>query len=302
VSHDLELGYVRIEAADAAGLATFFTDVIGLAPSEPTAGGDLTWTDDDVVQRVVVGRGDRDDLTALGVEAVDDAAWAATLDRLAAAGHPATEADDGTCRERRVARLAAVEAPWGSTVEVVLGLHRRPEPVPTPLVPGGFLTADQGFGHAVVATTAFDESIRFATAGLGMVQSDWLVTPIAPGIDLEVRFLHCNARHHSLALARAPFDLPQQLHHVMFETNDRDDVGRAYDRAFAAGLPLPNGLGRHDNDHMFSFYVASPAGFQVEVGHGARQIAEPWTDDRRYDRISAWGHQPVQHAPTEPPS
>jgi hypothetical protein len=82
----------------------------------------------------------------------------------------------------------------------------------------------------------------------------------------------------------------------MFETNDRDDVGRAYDRAFAAGLTLPNGLGLHDNDRMFSFYVASPAGFQVEVGHGARQISEPWTEDRRYERISAWGHQPVERA------
>ena len=74
-------------------------------------------------------------------------------------------------------------APWGSAVEVALGLARRPAPAPTPLVPGGFLTAGQGFGHAVVGTTAFDESVRFATEGLGMVQSDWLETELAPGID-----------------------------------------------------------------------------------------------------------------------
>ena len=60
----------------------------------------------------------------------------------------------------------------------------------------------------------------------------------------------------------------------MFEVNDRDDVGAAFDRAWAAGLPIPNGLGRHDNDGMFSFYVASPAGFQVEVGHGARVVTD----------------------------
>ena len=47
---------------------------------------------------------------------------------------------------------------------------------------------------------------------------------------------------------------------------------------------------------MFSFYVASPARFQVEVGHGARSIVEPWEEDRRYDRISVWGHQPIQPA------
>jgi catechol 2,3-dioxygenase-like lactoylglutathione lyase family enzyme len=146
----------------------------------------------------------------------------------------------------------------------------------------------------VFTTTEFDESHRFLVEGLGLAQSDWLEMEIAPGIDLEVRFYHCNERHHSVALARAPFDLPQKLHHVMFETNERDDVGRAFDRVWASDLAIANGLGRHDNDGMFSFYVVSPAGFQVEVGYGGRRVVEPWTDDRRYDRISAWGHQPVK--------
>lgn len=297
MSESIELGYLRVEVADPAALVPFFTDVIGLAPGEPTTDGDLTWSDDAASQRLIVGVGPAEDLTTLGFEAVDAAAFEATVARLAAAVFAATEGDAARCAARRVERVAVVDAPWGSAVEVALGLERAPHPVSTPLVPGGFLTAGQGFGHAVVATTEFDESVRFATEGLGMVQSDWLEMELAPGIVLEVRFFHCNARHHTLALAKAPFELPQVLHHVMFETIDRDDVGKAFDRAFAAGLPLPNGLGRHDNDEMFSFYVASPAGFQVEVGHGARQISEPWTDDRRYDQISAWGHQPVVPAP-----
>ena len=79
----------------------------------------------------------------------------------------------------------------------------------------------------------------------------------------------------------------------MFETNDRDDVGAAFDRVWGTDLAITNGLGRHDNDGMFSFYVGQPAGFQVEVGHGARTITDPWDDNRRYDRISVWGHQPL---------
>jgi 3,4-dihydroxy-9,10-secoandrosta-1,3,5(10)-triene-9,17-dione 4,5-dioxygenase len=62
-----------------------------------------------------------------------------------------------------------------------------------------------------------------------------------------------------------------------------------------AGCALASGLGRHDNDRMFSFYVVSPAGIQVEVGHGARLVTEGWHDNRRYDRISLWGHQPPPH-------
>ena len=64
-------------------------------------------------------------------------------------------------------------------------------------MPGGFLTEGVGFGHVVFATTAFDESHRFLIDGLGLAQSDWLEMELAPGIELEVRFYHCNARHHT---------------------------------------------------------------------------------------------------------
>jgi hypothetical protein len=47
---------------------------------------------------------------------------------------------------------------------------------------------------------------------------------------------------------------------------------------------------------MFSFYLQTRAGFQVEVGHGARVVTDDWDDNRRYDAISAWGHQPLRQA------
>jgi 2,3-dihydroxybiphenyl 1,2-dioxygenase len=211
--------------------------------------------------------------------------------RLEAAGSDLTPGDG---RDRRVERLVRTTAPWGVAVEIVLQLERVPIPFSSALVPGGFLTDGVGFGHAVFATTAFEESHTFLVDGLGFSQSDWLETELAPGIDLEVRFYHCNRRHHTIALARAPFDLPQRLHHIMFELNERDDVGAAFDRAWATDLAIPNGLGRHDNDGMFSFYLQSPAGFQIEVGHGARVIDDGWNDNRRYDQISAWGHQTLR--------
>jgi catechol 2,3-dioxygenase-like lactoylglutathione lyase family enzyme len=128
-----------------------------------------------------------------------------------------------------------------------------------------------------------------------MVQSDWVETEIMEGIPLEVRFYHCNERHHSIALAKVPFDLGKNLHHVQFEVNDRDDVGLAFDRAWAQGLDFANGLGLHDNEGAFSFYVTSPAGFLVEVGHGTKKVTDPWDGNRRYDSISRWGHQPISN-------
>jgi 2,3-dihydroxybiphenyl 1,2-dioxygenase len=238
--------------------------------------------------------GAANDASFVGFEATSDDAFARVVDRLRADGFEVHEGSDDDLRSRRVGRLVRTAAPWGVDVEVVLRLSEASSPYHSSLMPAGFVTDGVGFGHVVFATTAFEESHRFLVGGLGMEQSDWLEMEIGPGIDLEVRFYHCNGRHHSVALAKAPFDLPQKLHHVMLETNARDDVGRAFDRVWGTDLAIANGLGRHDNDGMFSFYVVSPAGFQVEVGYGGRQVRDPWTDDRRYDRISAWGHQPVK--------
>jgi 2,3-dihydroxybiphenyl 1,2-dioxygenase len=284
MNHQLELGYIVIEVPDPDTLRPVFADVVGLIPGE----GVHTWRNDGRASRVVLQSGPADDVVAIGVEALDEDAFTSTVARVGGAE------DVAAATVRGVDRLARAKAPWGTDVEVVLGLADAATPFSSELVPGGFLTDGVGFGHVVLATTAFDESVAFLTDGLGFEQSDWLEMELAPGIDLEVRFFHCNARHHTVALARAPFELPQTLHHVMFEMNDRDDVGAAFDRLWASELGIPNGLGRHDNDGMFSFYLQTPAGFQVEVGHGARVITDGWDDNRVYDAISAWGHQPLR--------
>ena len=294
MKHDLELGYLGLEVPDPASLDAFFGEVIGLAAGEPVDPSGFTWRNDDRAHRVIVQPGPANDARFVGFEAADDDAFNRVIDRLRSAGFQVDEGSDDDLRSRRVERLVRTAAPWGVEVEVVLGLSRASSPYRSTLMPDGFVTEGVGFGHVVFATTAFEESHRFLVEGLGMAQSDWLEMELGPGLELEVRFYHCNERHHSVALARAPFDMPQKLHHVMFEAKARDDVGGAFDRVWATDLAIANGLGRHENDGMFSFYVVSPAGFQVEVGYGGRRVIDPWRDDRRYDRISLWGHQPVK--------
>lgn len=290
--HDLELGYIGLEVTDPASVGRFFGDVIGLAPGGPDDGS--TWRNDDRAYRVLLQPGVANDTRFVGFEATGVQEFQSSSERLRSAGFDVEEGSEEDLQARQVQRLVRTTAPWGVKVEVVLGLPRSPRRFSSSLMPGGFLTEGVGFGHVVFATTALEESHRFLVEGLGMAQSDWLRMELGSGVDLEVRFYHCNERHHSVAVAHAPFEMPQKLHHIMFETNLRDDVGRAFDRAWATDLAIANGLGRHDNDGMFSFYVVSPAGFQVEVGYGGRRISDPWTDNRRYDRISEWGHQPVK--------
>jgi 2,3-dihydroxybiphenyl 1,2-dioxygenase len=286
---DLQLGYLGVEVPDVAAFSTFLADVVGLVPGDDPD----TWRNDRKARRVVVTEGPASDAIFVGFEAAGPDSWAATVSRLEGAGYSVVRATDEEADARQVAQLAYVDAPWGVRVEVTDGLAEAADAFSSPLVAGGFVTDDKGFGHVVFGTTAFDESHRFVTEGLGLRQTDWVETEIAAGIELEIRFYHCNPRHHSLALARAPFDLPQRLHHFMVEVADRDDVGYAFDRAWDAGCVFASGLGHHPNDQMFSFYVTSPAGFQVEVGHGGRLVTEGWDENHRYDRISSWGHQPL---------
>lgn len=267
MTHDLELASIALEVADRAAFETFLGDVIGLVPGDTKH----AWRSDQKVHRIVVDEGPRNDATRIVFEATSDDAFGRATARLGG---------------------ASVVAPWGTQVEIIRSLPDATEPFRSSLMPGGFLTQGVGFGHVVFGVPEIDAAHAFATDALGMRQSDWLDMD-AGGFTLHVRFYHCNARHHTLALAAVPFDLPTKLHHLMLETNDVDGVGAAFDRVWNARLPIANGLGRHDNDRMFSFYVVTPAGFQMEIGHGARTITEPWSDNRAYDRISLWGHQAI---------
>jgi 2,3-dihydroxybiphenyl 1,2-dioxygenase len=297
---DLELAYLGVQTPEPTAFGEFLAGVVGLVPGENTTEGAATWRNDDRVHRFILEEGPANDAVFVGLEAPSPETFDRAVDRARRAGATVTEGTASEIAARRVAALARLDTPWGVPFELVYGLAVADVPFESRLVPGGFVTKDQGFGHVVFVTGDLDASDRFVRDALGFALTDWLESELAPGLPLTVRFYHCNPRHHTLALGTVPIDLPQKLHHVMVETVSQDNVGAAFDRAWSAGLPIANALGKHDNDKMFSFYVVTPAGFQLEFGYGARTVDEPWTDERRYDRISEWGHQPIQsplHAP-----
>ena len=289
---NIELAYIGVEVADVPGLEAILSGVAGLIPGEPLSGA-TTWRDDHKAHRVIVTEGVANDAVVIGFEAssADDAAAIAA--RLQGIGYAVDAGGDASCTARRVEGLWRTTSPWGVPVEIVHGLAEASTPFESELMPEGFKTKGVGFGHMVFAVGDPTEAHRFVVDGLGMSQTDWLDLPIAPGMVITGRFYHCNPRHHTLALIGVPEAPPKAMHHFMFETNAYDSVGAAFDRAFAAGVPIASGLGKHDNDKMFSFYVETPAGFQIEVGYGAREIGSDWSENRSYDRISMWGHQPV---------
>jgi 2,3-dihydroxybiphenyl 1,2-dioxygenase len=222
---ELELAYLGVEVADPTGFGTFLADVVGLVPGDTTTDGAPAWRNDDRAQRIIVQEGPADDAIFIGFEAVSADAFDRAVDRARDAGETVTDGTAADLAARRVERLVRVEAPWGVPVEIVHGLAAAGEAFASPLVPGGFLTKGQGFGHVVFLTTDLDGADRFAREVIGLEQSDWMETDLG-GIPLTVRFYHCNPRHHSLALGSLPIELPQKLHHVMLASSSSSATAR----------------------------------------------------------------------------
>jgi hypothetical protein len=86
----------------------------------------------------------------------------------------------------------------------------------------------------------------------------------------------------------------------MLEVASIDDVGSALDIVNERRIPLAMSLGRHTNDHMTSFYVRSPSGFEIEYGTGGRLIDDATWEVGTYDAPSFWGHKPPAGGPLRP--
>jgi 3,4-dihydroxy-9,10-secoandrosta-1,3,5(10)-triene-9,17-dione 4,5-dioxygenase len=106
---------------------------------------------------------------------------------------------------------------------------------------------------------------------------------------LPIYFMHCNnPRHHSLAICGFPVE--SGCVHAMVEVENMTEVGRAHDRHQAHGVKLSATLGQHLNDHMTSFYMKTPSGFDMEFGFGGLQV--DWKEHSAFEfsRVSMWGH------------
>jgi 3,4-dihydroxy-9,10-secoandrosta-1,3,5(10)-triene-9,17-dione 4,5-dioxygenase len=156
----------------------------------------------------------------------------------------------------------------------------------------GFVTGDQGMGHVVIPAAQFDEMSTFYTEVLGFGLSDLMKIQFTSDPNEPAKrlwFMHCNRRHHTLGLFEMP--MPAQCVHLMLEVRNLDEVGRCNDRRIQSDTPLTGTLGRHCNDHMVSFYMRSPAGFDIEYGAEGRTV-EDWSRYAVFESTAAsyWGH------------
>lgn len=288
---NMKLGYLVFAVRQPLRWASFCKNMLGLPTPVTNVDASQGYAlDDEATQRLIVESGKADDLSAIGIDCGNDLALDTLLQRVAGAGLPIEASPHPLLEARRVERLHRVADPMGNVVE----LHTNPEPASRAFssveVPGGYRTGELGLGHAVLVSRDLDAMERFYVELLGFGVSERLDARVGP-IHVRGTFLHCNRRHHSIAL----FDLPlrKRLHHFMLQASRLADVGAAFERAGQARVPLSLGLGQHpDPDGTFSFYGQTPSGFDFEIGAGGREIEPAGWRETTTGQMSTWGHKP----------
>lgn len=282
------VGYVGLFASDVDEWRHFAEHILG-AQIRPESNSDrLLVKTDDYRSRIFVERAEEPGFAYLGLELGSAGELTAAVAELRDAGTEVIEGTDAERESRGVGGLAVISDPSGNRIELFVRPaldYNFTSPYSTRFVTGS--DGELGFGHAVLVceVESYEATREFYTNTLGFAVSEY--TSFGP---LEVTFMHCNARHHSVALARAGVSA---CHHIMLEVETLDMVGRALDRVEAAEIPITSSLGRHRNDQMVSFYMRSPNGVEVEYGWGARVIdPETWSVSE-WIGGDVWGHRGI---------
>lgn len=284
------LAYIEIEASDLAAWRRFAHEVLACEVVDGNDPDNERLRIDDRPWRVHLSAGPRNDVVAIGLEVDCGADFDAIHARLAAAGHEVRVGTASECAARGVRGLLHFTDPAGLAIELSYGSLLRPQaPCHMPVAHGGFVTGNQGLGHVMLVVEDVPAVHRFYCDILGFVTSDYVSTQDYGGQQGNFVFMRCNERHHSLAIGFLP--LGRRLGHLMLQVREFDDVGRALDRVHRSGFRQTRALGRHINDRMFSFYVESPSGVQIEYGWGGLEVEAENHDVKTYDVTSAWGHQ-----------
>ena len=287
------LGYLRIESADVGAWREFGVRALGMVEGRGPEAGAVYLRMDDFPARLVIVPGEREGLLASGWEVPGESDLAEVGRALEEAGVAVKAGTPAELAERRVAQLLRFDDPAGNALEVFSGAALEHRPAVSPYG-NRFVTGFLGLGHVVLPVSDDESALRFYTDVLGFRLRDSM--RMAPelfgrpaGLPLWMRFLGCNPRHHSLALA--PFPAPAGIVHLMIEVASLDDVGRAMDRCARRGAPASATLGRHANDLMVSFYVRTPGGFDIEYGTDGRLVDDATWVSQETTAISLWGHR-----------
>jgi 3,4-dihydroxy-9,10-secoandrosta-1,3,5(10)-triene-9,17-dione 4,5-dioxygenase len=261
-------------------------EILGLQVAPPASQSEARFRVDERAWRISVQAGDPG-VGYIGWEVGSHAALARVRDKLAAAGVP-VETNPELARVRGVLDLVSCRDPSGFCLEFFYGAEVGSAPFVSP-TGARFVTSSGGrtlgLGHVVMFVNDLQATSEFYMQTLEFQPSDSIIHGA-----MGATFAHINPRHHSLAFGPAMGPITKGFDHVMLEVDSLDVVGCALDRLTEKGVPVTVTLGKHSNDHMTSFYLRTPSGFDIEYGVGGRIVEDSWVPTW-FQNPSIWGHR-----------
>jgi 3,4-dihydroxy-9,10-secoandrosta-1,3,5(10)-triene-9,17-dione 4,5-dioxygenase len=273
------LGYLGLETASSLDeWSAFARDVLGASVLKD--GDRLLLRIDEHVYRIEVRHASKNGVSHVGWDVGTPVRLAQLRERLAQSGVACEPGSAALCRDRGVVSMLQCRDPAGTQLELFYG---RMNPAAPFVSPHGvrFVTGELGLGHVVFRANPYADTLRFYQELLGFRMTDLWATD-----EFTLVFMHCNRRHHSLALR--PGNDGSELIHFMLEVEGVDAVGLAAERGANA---ISRTIGRHFNDGMFSCYFRTPSAFEVEYGTQGRLIDDATWSVGQIDNPSGWGHQ-----------
>ena len=281
-----ELGYMGLSVSDLEAWRKFARDILALEVVDEGERDRCYLRMDYWHHRLVLHQGESDDLAYLGFRVAGADEFGEMQKQLADAGIEYRVASLEEAEERRVLELLKLADPDGNPVEIFHGplvCYSKPFD-PGRGMHGRFVTGSGGLGHCIIRERDSAAALRFYQT-LGM--RGGVEYKLGTGTRaLQLCFMHCNQRDHTVAWGFGAPD--KRLNHIMIEVDNLDDVGLTHELVRKAKIPVPIPLGKHSNDHMYSFYFRSPSGFMIEYGFGARNA----THQSEYYAEDVYGHKP----------
>ncbi|NWD82496.1 VOC family protein [Pseudomonas reactans] len=288
------LGYIVLGVSDLDAWERFAVDVVGLQVGAREPGVSLGLRMDDFEQRILLQSSNVDDMIAAGWEFDTEEALLTYVAGLREHGVEVRDVSAELASVRRVECVFSCTDDNGMLHEFYFAARRAAlsDAFRSKVLCGPFVTGRLGVGHFVAVDKSGGATTNFYECILGVKLSDYICGEVMPGKEMEVKFFHsATGRHHSVATAEVPFPVSKIIHHIMVEVADMNDVGLAYDRCVAAGVPIEMEFGHHPNDGMFSFYAKTPSGFLLEFGYGGIVVDDATWEVKRYSQLSDWGHR-----------
>jgi 3,4-dihydroxy-9,10-secoandrosta-1,3,5(10)-triene-9,17-dione 4,5-dioxygenase len=283
------LGYVRLESTTIDAWRSFGTDVLGALVTDGPDGS-LHVRLDDRQYRMAILPAAQDRFAGAGFEVRDRATLEDAIKELEAAGVALKHGTQEEARERCVEAFVSFDDPNGNPIEIFFSPIVDGKPYQLPHG-GAFLTGGLGMGHVVLPASDIESSFNFFTRVMGFRHRDSMAINFPNGMQIRLRFLGCNPRHHTIALTQTAS--PVGLRHLMLEADSIKTFGRTFARAREAGA-LKTELGQHSNDEVLSFYLNCPGGFEIEYGVHGRHVDDSSWLTRDLTELSYWGYWPAQ--------